>query len=307
MRSVDVTPLTDPFELEIQSWFLDPINVTWNRASARRVERTAARIAADGLDAVGVQLTLGGRATGDADGRAISTRPGDVAVLDSSRPFRVDDEGPREGLSLLIPRATFRRVAARPDQLHGRVFGPERSGLLAAFLRALPAALPTLPEAEGGVMARVILDLIAVMLGRPAPGAAEPGAWADAGRASQALAERATLWIDGNLGERAMTPSHVAEALSVSRSALYRAFEASGGVAAHIVKRRLAKVHQRLLNPNEARTTSELIYAAGFRSTTHFARIFRAAYGVTPKELREMVSPHARPDARVGRRSGTSG
>jgi AraC-like DNA-binding protein len=288
LMALETTPLTASLEVSFDTFMLDPISVVHARSSPRRTERRRERINADGFDLVVLQLTLEGRAQGDADGVAFQNGPGDITVLDVGRPFSIGDLETREDLTVLIPRATLQRVTSRPAELHGRVFGPDRNSALAGCLRGLMPTLSSLRAEDAGVVARLILDLAALMLGARPPGEAEPGYLNDSSRETRALMDRAEQWIDANLGRETMSPADVIDGLGTSRSALYRAFENRGGVAAHITRRRLHRVTQTLIVPGETRSVADVAYAAGFRSITHFNRLFRHAYGVTPTRFREM-------------------
>lgn len=93
---------------------------------------------------------------------------------------------------------------------------------------------------------------------------------------------RAVDYIERNLTSRTLTPASVADAVHVSRSTLYRMFEASGGVNRYIVRARLDRAWRDLSGPGRARRVSEVAFGLGFQSDAHFCRAFRRAFGVTP-------------------------
>lgn len=283
--SLATTALTDQLDVEMQTFVLGGVTLIHARSSPRRSERTAA-MTADGQDAIFAQLTLQGFASGEIGGRSVRTGPGDLIVFDLSQPLVMVDEGPREGISVIFPREAVAAVVADPAGLHGLVLGPERNGLFAEHLRGLVPRLPETPNAAGRALARVLLELFAVVLERPL--VEEPAIAAlEAADAHDRERVAALTWIDAHLADPDLDPSGVAIALNLSRSRLYKLFEALGGVAGHIWKRRLSAVHQSLLNPDERRSIAELSYAWGFGSEAHFARAFRAAYGKSPGQVRK--------------------
>ena len=89
-------------------------------------------------------------------------------------------------------------------------------------------------------------------------------------------------YIERNLTSRTLTPARVAEAVHVSRSALYRMFSASGGVNRFIMRARLDWAWKALADPAGRRRVSEVAFGSGFQSEAHFCRAFRRAFGVTP-------------------------
>jgi AraC-like DNA-binding protein len=55
----------------------------------------------------------------------------------------------------------------------------------------------------------------------------------------------------------------------------------------HIVERRLVAAHQEITVPGARQTTiADLAYRWGLSSQAHFARLFRARFGMTPSEAR---------------------
>lgn len=83
-----------------------------------------------------------------------------------------------------------------------------------------------------------------------------------------------------------MNPSGVGRALGMSRPTLYRIFAGSGGIAAHIRRRRLEAVHVLLLDPYETRQLSEIAHDFGFSSHAHFTTAFRRRFGYAPRDTR---------------------
>ncbi|MGJ7509533.1 helix-turn-helix domain-containing protein [Variovorax sp. GT1P44] len=73
----------------------------------------------------------------------------------------------------------------------------------------------------------------------------------------------------------------------MSRSTLYRLFEARGGVADYIKERRLKRIHAAIVAPEHA--TRQLVGIAeefGLVDASHFSRIFRRHFGYSPSEAR---------------------
>jgi AraC-like DNA-binding protein len=100
------------------------------------------------------------------------------------------------------------------------------------------------------------------------------------------LRHRIQRYIDQHLAEPGLAPQRIADDLSLSRSALYRTFAPSGGIAAYIRTRRLEAVHVLLSDPNEGRSIAEIAHQFGFVSGAHFSRAFRQRFGYNPRAAR---------------------
>jgi AraC-like DNA-binding protein len=107
-------------------------------------------------------------------------------------------------------------------------------------------------------------------------------------RPPEALRMLARGFIDEQLADPALGPDVVADAHFISRRQLDRLFAATGRTVSETIRqRRLERCRRDLGNPALAdRSILEIATAHGFVSAAHFSRTFRAAYGLTPRELR---------------------
>jgi AraC-like DNA-binding protein len=74
----------------------------------------------------------------------------------------------------------------------------------------------------------------------------------------------------------------------ISRSYLDKLFETEAeGVARYIRERRLERCREELADPRMTeQSILDIATRWGFVSAAHFSRVFRAAYGMTPREAR---------------------
>lgn len=123
---------------------------------------------------------------------------------------------------------------------------------------------------------------------RSAPAAASPPrSAARAGTAigaagKRALAERV---IEERLGSAMLTVVKLCRWTGMSRSSLYRLFDADGGVQAYIRDRRLERVVAELRSPSAGRV-SDIAERWGFCDAAYLARVFREVHGMTPSAYR---------------------
>lgn len=109
---------------------------------------------------------------------------------------------------------------------------------------------------------------------------------------------RIRSFIEQNLTDRELTIERIAEALECSVRTLHRAFkdETTSGLNEYIWQRRLARCAEELRKPeNLPRSITDIAYAWGFSSSSHFSKAFRATYGMPPRLFRESAmarKPH---------------
>lgn len=148
-------------------------------------------------------------------------------------------------------------------------------GRLIGNLITSATASPALePEEAAAVVASVLA------LAEPAFRERSPGRGADA---SPAVRRSAIQHIEEHLFDPGLSVEALAQALGLSRAALYRSFPTPGGITAHIRRRRLETAREALAARVGPRPTiAEIARAHGFASESHFSRAFRTAFGHAP-------------------------
>ncbi|MFX5558838.1 helix-turn-helix transcriptional regulator, partial [Acinetobacter baumannii] len=89
----------------------------------------------------------------------------------------------------------------------------------------------------------------------------------------------------------------IAAAHHISVRYLQRLFETEGTtVTTWIRQRRLERIRRDLADPRIDRSTSAVAARWGLADASHFSKLFKAAYGMTPRQYRLAAS---RPDRRA--------
>jgi len=285
----------EDFHVRAEAWLIGAMVLSVTAMPAVWLARTQALIIADGrLD----YAVIAGAAPwtlrlGDAPPSVVE--PGSICVLDNTQPFRVEHGG-GEFTILNIPRPMLSHPRLPPD-LHGALLRHTLALILGDFMLGLRARLTTLGAAEAPAVEKALADLLVSCL---VAGAQMPAA--TTGDAS--LLQQTGRFIDRNLAD-ALTVADVARAMGVSRSRLYRIFEPVGGVQRFILRRRLHSARVMLLQPSDRPLgIAEVAHATGFASATHFSRLFKARFGVSPSQARRDDTlwaedqPHESADAR---------
>ncbi len=116
------------------------------------------------------------------------------------------------------------------------------------------------------------------------------------GVANEALVTRIEAYVQQHLADPALSPERIARAHSISVRQLYKLWSARElGLAEWIMRGRLEGA-RREIGTNESMPIAALARRWGFTDATHFGRRFRAAYGVSPREWRQVHSQPERAD-----------
>ncbi|RZT84207.1 AraC-like DNA-binding protein [Pseudonocardia sediminis] len=280
------------FEAAVRRWWIDDLALVDCTCGPCSGTRTRRELAGTDGEFVVVLITLAGRETvaqGDAEA---GLRPGDAVVWDSTAPARFAVSEPLSKRSLLIPRAALDEVGGRVWTSGGvRLDGTKpATRLLTSYLDSLGVALPDLGPQSVRAARNATLELF---VGALRAGVDTPTTT----MAQPALRDAMDRYIERHLLHAAVTPAAIARAHGVSVRTVNRIFNATGQTVGEVVRvRRLARAREDLTDGDLP--VSSIAHRWGFSDTSHFSRTFKAHYGSSPSEYREV--------ARTGRADGAS-
>lgn len=257
------------------AWVVDGMIVTISNLGPIGIERSEARIRGDSVDHYVVAVLIEGTVWElFVEGSEVRVDPGEICILDMTRPMR-SDAGPGTTIIVLMPRQMLDE-ALPPQDVHGIVLDAPAGRLLTDYLTALVRRLPTLAATDAPAIARGTRDLLAATLGTARKRSAPAGSGTVLLRAKRHIAKH----LAGDLSAGALSA-----AMGVSRSTLFRTFEHMEGLEGFVQARRLARAHELLVRSDSPSSISQIAFAVGFKSGAHFSRAFRGAYGYTARDL----------------------
>jgi AraC-like DNA-binding protein len=274
----DSTPI-GPFSTSAENVYLDGIAVSYSTGTARLLERTPERIAADRIDILGVGVLLEGEMHGVAQLREFEARSGEILLFDIAQPITMTMSIARS-IQLAIPRAVAEGELGPVADLHGLVIGREEAALFYAHLLKLSEALRAISSEDAPRLARTLLDLLVVAVHAAAH------AERDAPPRMVGMAARARTEIRAHLESSSLNVASLCRRLNISRSTLHRLFEGEGGVQTYIRNSRLDAARIALLDSTNDERIGAIAERLGFSDAAHFSRLFRARFDETPSECR---------------------
>ncbi|MFC7259358.1 AraC-like ligand-binding domain-containing protein [Streptomyces lutosisoli] len=262
---------------------LQAVTVAGDSLSALRTRRLVAQSNAD--EYVVVKLLERGVARLEQDGREAHLGPGDIFMYDMARPVRLNLSRSFRTKSLRVPRGVLGLSESEVAHITASPLGPGTplGGLLSPFLAGLVDGAGTYPPRTSELMARNVVDLLGVLanerLGRTSM---------DTPGGNRALLLRIQEFIDRHLSDPDLTPQAIAQAHRISLRYLHKLFESEDAtVTRWIQRRRLEECRRDLARRANGSTIAAVAHRWGFRSAAHFSRVFRAAYGMSPREWRD--------------------
>jgi AraC-like DNA-binding protein len=244
--------------------------------------RDLQRCRRDGCDDISFDLMASGSAQIAADDREYGMRAGDIAIVDCSRPVRMDRSRHR-ALSLLISRDQFSAIQYDPTMFTGRVLRHHGMvGLLRSHLRALAEQVAHLRPEQRSLAVAVATEMALSILQIEMQGSIDVERF-DAGfyHAARVLIYRCCTDPD-------FVPEQVAVVLKCSRASLYRAFAGrEQSVAAMIWSARIEHAQGMLTSALYSDLLiGEIAFRSGFVDHPTFNRMFKRRYGMSPQEAR---------------------
>jgi AraC-like DNA-binding protein len=257
-------------------------------------DRTRRHIQLMDADICKVDVVAQGEVVIEQLGRQAHLHAGDYALVDFCHPSHWTNRWSTRVVSIAFPRKLLPLRTDDVTKLAAVGFSADDApgALFSSAARQLGRHFDTFDPTSAVRVSTATLDLITVALaGRVDRGGDLPSAVRQ-----RALVLRMRTFIEDQLADPDLTPATIADAHHVSIRYLYKLFEGEQASVAGIIKeRRLERCRRDLLDPSLRDMPVSAIAARwGLPNPTHFSRAFRAAYGVSPVEYRQL-SAGARP------------
>ncbi len=281
----------DDFRAKMRVLDLGELQISAMSFSHLEIARTARLIRQSDPEVYLINYFLRDEGVLSQAGSELTLGVGDLVMLDSSRPYRGDVHavlGRWSHVTVQLPRELMPLPDKTVQALLGAPIDGRRGmgGVLVRWLTDLNARACEFTPADIPSLASFTLDLLASAIARCLE--AEEELSPEARR--NALRAQINTFVEQHLADPAMTPQTIADAHHVSLRHLQQLLaEDDTSPAAWIRHRRLERCRLDLTNPHlNARPIQAIAERWGFTSPTHFSRLFRDTYGISPRDYRNL-------------------
>lgn len=221
-----------------------------------------------------------GSCVAEQGGRQALLAAGDLVLYDATEPYRLNFQDPYQELVLKIPRAALASRVEFPEGLTAVTLSARRpmARLVGSYLRELSHEVDHMSPTTRDRLDVTILDVVALAL-------ADTAGVLGVDEQSEAL-RRAKDFMRANLSDSTLNTARVAAELHMSPRTLNRLFAQGGeSVMRWLLNERLRAGHRCLVEAR-ARSVADAASEHGFVDLSHFSRVFKAKFGVSPSQVK---------------------
>lgn len=273
------------FEASIASADLPGMTLILFENAPMKVVRTAQNIAHGGDDCVLVCRPVKGKLCLQQNGQESLLKPGEFTVIDPQRPYEAEFVSNSKMLVIKVPRRALEKRFDRIAEVSTHVVGREhRMGALASdYLALLPRYAAAIDGTTATALTGYTLDIVALALG----GLSQNGVQKQS-PARATTASKLRVFIESQLDDPMLNPSTVANGTGIGLRYAQAVLADEGTTIVRLIQARRLEQCERALGSDSQkhRTVGEIAFAWGFTDLTHFGRLFKKRFRMTPGEYR---------------------
>lgn len=250
-----------------------------------KVSRTKNHIAQTSKDYFKFSFQLAGEAQLLQDGRETHLTPGDWAFYDCTRPYTLILPQTYRQLVVQVPRHSLRSQIKNTNAMTAtKMSGKIGLGRLAFnFVYSTKKQIDSLPSTAYGQIANTLTGLLVTGIG-------EIGDQHHSASEKETLLRKIKLFIEGNLTNPNLSIDLITKSAYISKRYLHVLFKDEGTTVSQYIRGlRLEMAGTMLADPRLLnRTVTEIALSCGFNNPTHFGRLFKQMYQVSPLAYRKL-------------------
>ncbi|MFB9265659.1 helix-turn-helix domain-containing protein [Bradyrhizobium erythrophlei] len=283
--------LGSAFHGAITSSQLGPAKCSTVSSSRQRVFRTPSRISRASEDFILIALGRQGVGAVLQDGRETVIQPGEFAFYDTTRPYELRFNDDFAQTIFQVPREVLHRRFAGTQSLTATAFTPDRpvERLAWQFIAGLADIADRLDQDTAIRLTDQAADLVAMAMSERLGTSALPSS-----THRSALLYRLKAHVAAHLANPDLGLAETAAALGISPRYVNSLFaDEATSFQRFVLAQRLEHCKRDLASPAHAhRHIGEIAFAWGFNDLSHFGRVFREHYGLSPRDWRHSRLPN---------------
>lgn len=275
----------DGLRARIRQFDIGDVSITNFDADQQRVFRTRSRISGDPDDSFVFVMPARKELYFSQNGRSGFVKPGGYVLVSTSEFYELSCPDGFMNWTVKIPGDAFRKRLPCVDDFTACRFknNPRMAYIARKYLVSLGMAFGSETPPNASSLARNLIDMLALVI------ESEVEDCSGETQSQLRIRRRIMTYIRDHIDDPNLTPRSIADANGISVSYLYKLFSACNmTVGSFIIAERLQLAYERLSVGGHARSTvAEIAYSSGFSNLSHFSRVFREKYSISPSAVRK--------------------
>lgn len=275
----------DSLRARIRQYDIGDVSITNFDADQQRVFRTRSRISGDPDDSFVFIMPVRKELYFSQNGRSGFVKPGGYVLISTSEFYELSCPDEFMNWTVKISGEAFRKRLPYVDDITACRFAnnPRMANIAQKYVVPLGMAYCSVKTPNAISLSRNLIDMLALVIESEVETSSEET------QSQLYIRHRIMTYIRNNIDDPNLAPKPIAEANGVSVSYLYKIFSACNmTVGSFIMAERLQLAYERLAVGGPARSTvAEVAYSCGFVNPSHFSRVFRKNYSISPRAVRK--------------------
>ncbi|WP_297813882.1 helix-turn-helix domain-containing protein [uncultured Methylophaga sp.] len=285
--NVEITPPDDTYlynDMFIYPW-QQGIRLSPIYSNAITLERLPSEPENVTQDCYFVVLLTAGQYKIEQGGRESFLKPGEMTLYDATEPHRITIPQPFSKVLISVPRHLLNARIANVEQLTASKLNTH-DGIGAVTSRLIQSIVNELPTLEHGAfqsLAEPTIDSLSYSL------IGSQGKQTELSQSQSLSLWRVKQFIKHNLGNSELNAATIAAAVKLSPRYINKMFEQEQtSLMRFMTQQRIARCRHYLASQlHNHLSITEIAMQAGFNNMSHFSRVFREQYGMTPRYYRQ--------------------
>lgn len=248
------------------------------RSESQRVNRERTHVNRHLDDHFYLNLQLSGQSYNGQHGESAILSPGDMVLLDTTRPFTMDFHKDFAQLSIMLPRHALIDLLPNAEDMVGKKLSSASAKISAELLLSIARSAQKFSTDEAAMLSTQAISLLANTYHVSSLNA-KPD---NSGQLKQIK-----FFMQEHLSESDLTMAQIASAHKMSIRSLQRLFQDENySVSEYLMHIRLKHAFNLLLKASRDHSILDIAFASGFKNASHFSRSFKQEFGQSPKDVR---------------------
>jgi AraC-like DNA-binding protein len=272
------------FNGELAIWSLGSIGLSRLSSDALSYRRTRDHLFRGGDEHYLITIPVKSEVYFSQCGKEVTCKPGGFIVERSDEPYQFGYSHTNDLWVLKVKENVLKGHVLSPDRFCSLEFDASSSvgALLLDMIKLVPERYSQLDETARELVGQQLIDLLVLSLkkdGRVLN--------SNTSTVREAHLSRIESYIRAHITDPTLDPENIANGCGISLRYLHTLFrDTNQTVSQWLRTQRLELCRETLSGSSSHQTIAEIAYHWGFNDQAQFSRLFKGAFGVTPREFR---------------------